>query len=812
MKEFQQARLVRMAQDLGLPVAEVAALFVPAGEMQAITPTPIVPQGHETPSLPATEMSWVGKALDWKIRHLAESQASWEVLSTYVWQLYYGQPGPNAAARVGELAFLYGSSLDLFDAFKTLVGLEEHFYEKIRPAIRTLIVLKLWIEGWDAVVQPLFIGKDFEKTPVEKLIEFRVLSRHTDPEPAWLLLQHNQNDLIYAVEEFAEQLHWHLHDFLLAAGSLAVRVGQGDVAQELLEKIPLDSPVHPEAQNWILAIKPLRDQQGFTSFEKRLNLEPDWRGRVRLLVQWLAELQREEPEAVKNRPALVGVFEDFWRWFPAQPDIYRAVSDALIEYRAVLKQFPQYELPILKMSLQFQPSQLEVALWQPFLHMDAGFAPSFLLWQAAAKVHLFATGIQEYEQLIWEAYDTYRDLEHDESLRVNWDSLRREALGWVQRTPTFAEEKRQFLLDYLNLLGEPQHLTTHDVMQCLRHNRTLHHQTIDRLIQVVRRADDIALELQLLQLKAGSSHATNQDLNRMWHISSRLNKHDFCWRIATVIQNRKISVASVYHAWLISGENRNDYAIYPVKRESLAILTQHLNEEAQRFLEHMLVIGPKLPELFAVVVPGSRVTKREVGKNTRDTAIEATLASMEWLGDQKKMYWIPFAASTHDFALPDFVQVLPANPWSLLMVRLAQALGITAWGWNIQNVRQYLIGLLPRGSQPADVRIAKWLKTLTSTERHSWQEFVLMTGKLSEKQVEEWVFSFLTRMALVMYQNNNQALADLQTMRAPVQFVWQLEHWILSEEYSQIRRRLQSQNKVPVPLALQQLTKVVQQL
>jgi hypothetical protein len=46
-------------------------------------------------------------------------------------------------------------------------------------------------------------------------------------------------------------------------------------------------------------------------------------------------------------------------------------------------------------------------------------------------------------------------------------------------------------------------------------------------------------------------------------------------------------------------------------------------------------------------------------------------------------------------------------------------------------------------------------------------------------------------------------------MRAPITVIWDLEAFILSDGYSEIRRRLGTQNRVPVPNALQRLTTII---
>ena len=53
-----------------------------------------------------------------------------------------------------------------------------------------------------------------------------------------------------------------------------------------------------------------------------------------------------------------------------------------------------------------------------------------------------------------------------------------------------------------------------------------------------------------------------------------------------------------------------------------------------------------------------------------------------------------------------------------------------------------------------------------------------------------------------------QGLDSLQAMRAPVAVLWDLENFILSEPYTDLRLKLQTMNRVLVPNTLKRLTSI----
>ena len=69
--------------------------------------------------------------------------------------------------------------------------------------------------------------------------------------------------------------------------------------------------------------------------------------------------------------------------------------------------------------------------------------------------------------------------------------------------------------------------------------------------------------------------------------------------------------------------------------------------------------------------------------------------------------------------------------------------------------------------------------------------------------------AFICRLATTILQNHYCALTSLQTMRAPVGLIWDLEIWLLGDDYGKIRSVSGSQHRVLVPSILQRLPTIV---
>src|SRR5690606_5264607 len=148
----------------------------------------------------------------------------------------------------------------------------------------------------------------------------------------------------------------------------------------------------------------------------------------------------------------------------------------------------------------------------------------------------------------------------------------------------------------------------------------------DKLLATARIKKDDALTLEILQRKAALSHYTNKELDEMWAVCGRLNKHDFAWRIATVMHARQCLEEKVVHPWAISGENRNEYGLVNVKFEHALLAIRDIRNDEHKFLQSLLKVGPLLPDLLAVLDDGAKIVKLAAPKSSsREAIVEKAL-------------------------------------------------------------------------------------------------------------------------------------------------------------------------------------------
>jgi hypothetical protein len=196
-----------------------------------------------------------------------------------------------------------------------------------------------------------------------------------------------------------------------------------------------------------------------------------------------------------------------------------------------------------------------------------------------------------------------------------------------------------------------------------------------------------------------------------------------------------------------------------------------------------------------------------------EAAADRLLNGLSWLAVPKKRYLFSGESALGATPVPAFMQKLPANPWAILVAKLAERLGANAYGFKLSRLAVQTQDLIPRIAARQDLKrhsgkIAKWLKELTAEQRAAWTDLSALTRGYEDAEAEDALAMFICRLATLMLQNHHLALTSLQAMRANATVIWDLERFIVSDAYSDLRKNLETQSRVPVPNALARLSTI----
>jgi hypothetical protein len=284
----------------------------------------------------------------------------------------------------------------------------------------------------------------------------------------------------------------------------------------------------------------------------------------------------------------------------------------------------------------------------------------------------------------------------------------------------------------------------------------------------------------------------NQDLGRIWQLGAALKRYDLCWRVATVLKHRLVLNEQLERHWQICGERRRDFAILDLTEAHVRKLVHSFDGHERKLVEGILTVGPLIPELLASLHPQLTPVKKPKALSEVEDDVHNALDKMNWMPKPKKIYspnpsglWQP---------KPPFFSSLLDSKWSLLFVALAQRLGITAWDWQLSLLHHQIESIIPRmmrgAETPAQGKVGRWLRSLSPAQRKAWYELAQQSRRFDDEEAQGIMSRFLARLTTTLLEDHAQALQGLEKMRAPLHLRWDLEHWIVSDVYGELRRSL----------------------
>ena len=759
-----------------------------------------------------------GEHLELKLRQLVEAEAGWAAIEPLAWELFAALNDEKTAARVLELAFLHGATADVDQVLGRLKRHVPTFLIGVHPAVRAHLVVRFWREGGgEHLAALLFRDKDLEYLqPVERLFVFQVLQSSKDHATAYIYFGRYREKMTEAVAELGGHLGLTSARFLLQVGTIALELGRLDEARELLAGIAAVEPEHDDALMILLTAAAAEAKAGRSHYVELMVQHADPRERLALLEKFLGATRGLGGFKDKNRPALNEILKNPLEWFGEEAEIYAALSDLIVRNRDLDGLLPNLFEVFRQNATVFASPILDGALWQGPLTSEPQSTRD-LFYQGVALLHQYVNCGVAAEASLWRARDAITAARRDARapLPCDWKDLHKAATGWVAKNRYLMESDRARMLLTMKVALDPASVVTGDVEAYLSETEAPPVHVLAKLERLAEAKNAPALEARLVQRRAELTHLTNDDLDRLWQLANQRQDSDCAWRIASVLHARRALMPGIRHAWEISGEKRASYDFVPPSKAAVERCLLGIPARAARLAYASMHIGPVLPELLAILDNGAK-TERLKGHppDSVEGRVERLLANLSWLEAPKKHFRFSFEAAGSPLPLPGFAQVLPANPWAVLVAKLSERFGVSAWGWKLSRLHGEISDLIPRLATRQDLgrhsgKVAKWLRELTPERRAAWQDLSQLTRSMDDDQAADALASFICRLATVIYENHFLALTSLQAMRAPAAVIWDLERWIVSDAYSEIRKNLHTSHRILVPNSLVRLESAV---
>lgn len=761
------------------------------------------------------------QVLEMRLRQLAQASAPWARMEPIAFDLFKRVGSPTLAARLLELAFLHGRVENVAELINHFRVMAPGFYPHIHAAIRAHIVVRFFARDLDSagLSSILFVDREAEYVqPTERLFLLLSMLAGKDQSHGYSFFRRHHRALLDAAASVGGSFGLTPSSLYLKIARVAASLQNLAEAREYLENIPQDAPERDEALVFLLGLDADNAKEGQSQYVLELDAAPGDRTRLDKLASFLAATRGLGGYKDRNRPALNEILRHPLEWFGDLPEIWARLSHVLVGSRDLGALLPNLWDLFKSNALTWHTPSLDAALWQGPLQLESE-EPLDRYWHGVAKLHQYVNTQGAEGAALWEA----RNLIYQARLSMapkadlyDWTELHRATFAWVAKSHHLLEQDRSRMLRELRLASPDSNASLADVDDYLNLPHLASMPILDRLIRIAQMKKALALEARILISRAFHCHLTNRDLNRLWQIGCERKDHDLAWRVATVLRSRGALVKEIHHPWDISGEKRSHYQSLRPTFKQVILCLDGLSKPEERLAKAILIVGPLLPELFALL--DEKSTSSRISSPPADSSeahADHALAQLDWLPPQRRRYVFSFSQAGSDGDIPAFAQVLPVNLWSVLLSRLSDRLGLTAWHWCLSFLSEQIVDVIPRLATRRDLgrnsnKVGKWLRSLSPDQRAAWQDLSSLSRTMSDAAALHTLSVLVCRTALLIIPNHALALSTLMAMRAPIAVTWDLEQFILSTFYSEYRNGMGLTHKVPIPNSLIRLTNALE--
>jgi len=166
--------------------------------------------------------------------------------------------------------------------------------------------------------------------------------------------------------------------------------------------------------------------------------------------------------------------------------------------------------------------------------------------------------------------------------------------------------------------------------------------------------------------------------------------------------------------------------------------------------------------------------------------------------------WLPYKTRKKESSLSEGPLVqwvpwwlpVPSHELTILAAIVADGLGYSRWNWQGKTLQQQVVPLM----KPA----TRLWRSLSSAQRGGLLLISKVGKDVAYEQVEAWMASFLLRCLLVLTQRHTELLETLRAGHAPSAWIADLEAWMVSPVYGQIRAESPYEFQFEIPPLLRE--------
>lgn len=643
--------------------------------------------------------------------------------------------------------------------------------------------------------------KDKNILPIERFTIYLILLNQNRKKEAieyYLLHQKEFTDLFTRKRIIGTQP---TDEVCFKLGKMLVEESLYNEATIPLKLIPVNSKLYPDA---LLKISKISNKKVSYNLLKTLNRASSSQKKLDLIQFWTRKAISEGSSAIWIRAQLFSLWNQIYDLFPKDPKIYRKISQLIVKNTLHHSILPYLYNSLISKSVEFFSPTLEAAIWEPFSELNPHlFNHPFRLEviRELANFHLFLLDSPYQEKKIWNAKNTLDNAEAQSITGMSWSKLVANLLNGLENPPLKYLHQKEYLKSFFTLtLDLPMTENTLKTYIALSDGPNNH--SLTKILSAVREANQPELEIKTFYGLIQNRALTNTELQRLYFVSSQSGIFDLSWRVATVMYFRSVLSKSLKSAWEYSGEKRTTFPL-------IQLSVNHFKNSLigspieKRIMANLIDCGPILMDLFkasklAENVPRDPVYLNEIPYDLMITERFKDLFAHTFK-TASKYNQINSEQISKDH-LPKELKQLPRNFWVHFFIRTSQYFGISLFNWDLKKLIPYkdTIFLGVNFSEEEKFSNEVYSKLPLKT-KNSLSQLLEDISQISGRAAKEIPLKLAFFYATASYQNHGLALKSVEKMTDSIYYIKEIEKYILSKPYSDLRRFLKTTSHIPTP-------------
>lgn len=731
-----------------------------------------------------------------KIRQLVENQAPWQLIEPACTALLVkNDSAENQAYVIGE-AMLSGGVTSACEVFAKFSEPKPQFYLFLHNEIREKLALHLWSNQLLTDLGFLLLcAVDDVLTHNEKILKFLLIVEQEQYQEAYLFSRRYGQELLSIPQNLQNADTEISNKVAFALAKVCFETLKFKEGFDHIRRVSLDSPLYAGSLNILISGKKKQDLVRKSPIGSRILSQENPEKRLAVLDEVLGHFAAQEIKTDYDRIVLNLTLGDLDQFFPAKPSVWQDLARLLLKWFSLSPHLLNIDAFFrIKMRSLYSPA-LERGLWETVVSATVD-APS-RFWQSVAQLHLYLVCPKLDATLLWASRRTLLALADS---NISWDELLDWAVEEVKGSDYILEECRSgFVMQLLAARSSGQF----DVNALSGYVTRFGPPPVDVLgewidFTFVKRHRSLCLDF--LVKYAENAHLRNQDLKKWIVLAYEAGRHDLAYRAGTLLVGRKACPKKFYGLWAISGENRDLYPLVLPTHQEFKSVFSGFSDSARKLLSSLYLLAPQLAQLQQILNK-EIVSSKMPTPATRDPEYRIFEFMRSSWGNGGRRYALRHQDAICAFGceIPKFIAYVPANDWSILLLKISNWLGFHLWNWERTELMAVLQSLRVERDGKASSRLSKWKRNLNLREKTALNQLSRVLMAMSDQECFLALASFLCRLTTLLYPHHLQALTSLREMRTHIALIWDLERWILSDDYSEIRKLRKIVCRVPIP-------------